>query len=365
MTNQSSTADSHHVLPPHSSIVNRQSSIPWSLLLLTCTLFLSCTPNREIEIEEIAHYNTSGWAHDVTLDHGFLYVSDRQGGYLVFRRDGDYTGPRIHAPVQDVISLAPHNGRPLLASRFEGLVLVSPSGRVEDRLSNGDIANAVVTRNDLAFAAYGSHGLVICSIGAQSLSLVSELPTPGWSHDVKLWRNRVLMADWNYGLRVVDISVPENPREIGILPSPATAICISVGELMGKPAAAVAEGHAGVSLVALDINGRPAFLSRHILGLNPADAPHPEAGGWAHGVALCGSYLFVANWKRGLAVLDVRDPSQPRAIMEVPTRGTSLGVKAEAAPDGTILVFLADGEEGLRVFRFKGRIQTTEVRIQK
>ncbi len=280
MTNQSSTADSHHVLPPHSSIVNRQSSIPWSLLLLTCTLFLSCTPNREIEIEEIAHYNTSGWAHDVTLDHGFLYVSDRQGGYLVFRRDGDYTGPRIHAPVQDVISLAPHNGRPLLASRFEGLVLVSPSGRVEDRLSNGDIANAVVTRNDLAFAAYGSHGLVICSIGAQSLSLVSELPTPGWSHDVKLWRNRVLMADWNYGLRVVDISVPENPREIGILPSPATAICISVGELMGKPAAAVAEGHAGVSLVALDINGRPAFLSRHILGLNPADAPHPEAGGW-------------------------------------------------------------------------------------
>ncbi len=365
MTNQPPTANSHHVLPPHSSIVNRQSSISWSLLLLTCTLLLSCTPNREIDLKEIAHYNTAGWAHDVTLDAGFLYVSARQGGYLVFRRDSEYTGPRIHAPVQDVISLAPHNGRPLLASRFEGLVLVSPSGRVEDRFSNGDIANAVVTRNDLAFAAYGSHGLVICRVGAHSLSLVSELPTPGWSHDVKLWRNRVLMADWNYGLRVVDISAPEHPREIGILPSPATAICISVGELMGQPAVAVAEGHAGVSLVVLDNNGRPAFVSRHVLGLNPSDPPHPEAGGWAHGVALCGGYLFVANWKRGLVVLDVHNPIQSRTIMEVPTRGTSLGVKAEVEPDGTILVFLADGEDGLRVFRVKGRTQNTEYRIQK
>ncbi len=365
MTSQSLTAKSPRVLRQTSSIANPQSAIPGFLLLLACALFFSCSLKRDIEIEEIAHYNTSGWAHDVTPDDGFLYVSDRQGGYLVFRRGEDYAGPKIYAPVKDVISLAPHNGRPLLASRFEGLVLVSAAGTVEDRFSNGDIANAVVTRNDLAFAAYGSHGLVICRAGVRGLSLVAELPTPGWSHDVKLWRNWALMADWNYGMRVVDISVPGHPREIGILPTPATAICISVGELMGKPAAAVAEGHAGVSLVALENSGRPVFLSRHVLGLNPSDAPHPEAGGWAHGVALCRGYLFVANWKRGLAVLDVHDPSQPRAIMEVPTCGTSLGVKAEAAPDGTILVFLADGEEGLRVFRFKGRFQNTKLRMQK
>jgi hypothetical protein len=42
-------------------------------------------------------------------------------------------------------------------------------------------------------------------------------------------------------------------------------------------------------------------------------------------------------------------------IKELPTRGTSLGVKAVAEPDGRILVFLADGEEGLRVFRFDDR----------
>jgi len=306
-------------------------------------------------IEEIARYDTAGWAHDVALDNGAVYVSDRQGGFLVFDRAAGWSAPRVFAPVQDVISLAPHHGQPLLASRFEGLVLVSSDGKAAARFANGDIANAVVTRGDLAFAAYGSHGLVIARIGEAGLDVLAALPTPGWSHDVKLWGDRALLADWSYGLRVVDVSLPERPIEIGVMPSPATAICIGFGESRGRPMAAVAEGHGGVSLVAFDAAGRPSLISRHALSLNPADAPHPATGGWAHGVAWCGNCLFVANWKRGLAVLDVQDPRQPRLIKELPTRGTSLGVKAVAEPDGRILVFLADGEEGLRVFRFDDR----------
>ncbi len=334
-------------------------------LVMLCAVFLSCADNREM-MEETAHYNTPGWAHDVIPDNGHLYVADRQAGYLLFSRDDNWAVPKNRLkPVEDVISLAPHNGQPVLASRFEGLVMVSPSGRVDARLAIGDIANAVVTRGGLAYAAYGSHGLLISRMGPAHLTLVSKLATPGWSHDVKLWRSRALLADWGYGLRIVDVSDPRNPVETGNLPTPATAISISLGELAGQSVAAVAEGHAGVSLVALDGAGRPSFISRHLLGLNPANAPHPERGGWAHGVALCRDYLFVANWKRGLDVLDLRDPRQPRLIMEVPTRGTSLGVRAEAAPDGSIRVFLADGEDGLRVFRFQGRIQNIEFKIQK
>lgn len=315
-------------------------------------------------IEEIARYDTAGWAHDVTLDSSSVYVSDRQGGFLVFPRTGEGPAPRVFAPVKDVISLAPHHGQPLLASRFEGLVLVSSEGQVTARLANGDIANAVVTRGDLAFAAYGSHGLVIVRIGETALDVLATLPTPGWSHDVRLWGNWALLADWNYGLRVVDFNLPERPIEIGVMPSPATAICIALGESGGQPMVALAEGHGGVSLVAFDTDGRLSLVARHALGLNPADAPHPAKGGWAHGVAWCGDYLFVANWKRGLAVLDVQDPRQPRLIRELPTRGTSLGVKAVAEPDGRILVFLADGEEGLRIFRFDGRSQKSGIRSQ-
>jgi hypothetical protein len=89
------------------------------------------------------------------------------------------------------------------------------------------------------------------------------------------------------------------------------------------------------------------------LGLNPAGQPHPESGGWAHSVAWCGRYIFVANWKRGLAVLDAADLSDPRVVREIPTNGTALGVKTEQQPDGSWLIFLADGEAGLKVYRFQ------------
>ena len=89
------------------------------------------------------------------------------------------------------------------------------------------------------------------------------------------------------------------------------------------------------------------------MGLNPGDPIHPESGGWAHSVAWGGRYVFVANWKRGLAVLDAEDPHNPRIVREVPTNGTALGVKAEQQPDGSWSIFLADGEAGLKVYRFK------------
>jgi len=328
----------------------------YSMLAIVLAFTISCRAGHApAAIDEIAHYDTPGWAHDVAIDGDSLYVSDRQGGYLIFHGSSGWTAPKISNPVKDVISLAPHSGSPLLASRYEGLVLVSPAGKVEASLVNGDIANAAVTRGELAFAAYGSHGLVIARVGDAQLSLLSELPTPGWSHDVKLWNDRALMADWNYGLRVVDVGRPEHPVEIGVLPTAATSICISLGSWNHQTIAAVAQGHGGVSLVAFDTEGHPSLLGRHPLGLNPSDKPHPEAGGWAHGVALCANYLFVANWKRGLAILDVKDPHRPQFLRELPTRGTSLGVKAEMEPAGRILIYLADGEEGLRILRFDPR----------
>ena len=313
----------------------------------------ACTPHGDAVPEEILHYDTPGWAHDVALESGLLYVSDRQGGYVVLDRAQGGAAPLTRAPVEDVISLAPNSGSPLLAARYEGLVLVSGQGRVLARVVLPDIANAAVTRGSLGFGAYGLNGLLVLRIGEGELSIVSQLSTPGWSHDIKLWDDRALLADWDYGMRVVDISRPELPVEIGALPSPATAINISLGESGGKTMAAVAEGHGGVSIVSFDATGRPSLAARHSLGLRSSDAPHPEAGGWAHGVAWCGNYLFVANWKLGLAVLDVTDPRSPRVVRELPTPGTSLGVKAEKAADGSILVYLADGENGLRIFRFR------------
>ncbi len=313
----------------------------------------ACTRPRGITISLISATDTAGWAHDVTLDGDTLYVSDRQGGFLLFQRSETWSQPRVFSPVKDVISLAPHSGEPLLASRFEGLVLVSPDGRVRARYSNGDIANSVAVRGDLAFIAYGLHGLVVVRVADEGLRPVAELATPGWSHDVKLSRQQAFVADWQYGLRVVDIHDAEKPAEIAVLPTASTAINVALRESDGKRIAAVAEGHGGVALAEIDDAGHPRLLGRNGLGLNPADAPHPESGGWAHGVAWAGRHVFVANWKRGLAVVDAGDPLNPRFVQEIPETGTALGVTSERQFDGSWLIFLADGESGLKIYRFR------------
>ncbi len=323
------------------------------LIIALCILASGCARRPAFEIAEVVSVDTAGWAHDVAVDRDALYVSDRQGGFLVFRRPWDWSRPGIFKPVEDVISLAPNDGAPVLASRFEGLVRVSADGNVRAKYSNGDIANAVATRGDLAFAAYGLHGLVIGRLEQEAIRVVAQLPTPGWSHDVKLSREQALMADWQYGLRVVDVRDAEHPSEVGTLATPATTIAVSIRDSGGRRFAAIAEGHAGISIAELDDSGHPRLLGRNGLGLKVTDSPHPESGGWAHGIAWSTRHVYVANWKRGLAVLDVEDMGNPTLVREIPTQGTALGVKTELQTDGRWLVFLADGEAGLKVYRVR------------
>jgi hypothetical protein len=322
-------------------------------LCAVLVLLLTTGCRRNPELREIASVDTPGWAHDLGFLGKSLYVSDRQGGFAVFDLRDFLIPPRTAVPVTDVISLSPNTGNPLLAARFQGIVLVTSSGQVLDRqVYVGDIANAVETRGGWAYAAYGLHGLVVYRIDGSSLRAVSGLPTPGWSHNIRLIGERAVLADWDYGLRVVDISHPEAPREIGSLRTPATTIALDLHQQGGRLLAAVAEGHAGVAIAEIDVGGHPALVSRVGLGLRLDDVPHPETGGWVHGVAWSGRYIFAANWKRGLAVIDAGDVRAPRLILEHATPGTALAVAAQTQADGSHRIYLADGESGLRVFDF-------------
>jgi hypothetical protein len=325
----------------------------WTIVFLFLIHSPACNTRYTLQVKELLHSDTRGWAHDVDLEEGNIYVSDRQGGFRVLDQTWKLT--RSCAPVKDIISLAPNSGAPILASRFEGLVWLAPTGQIYDRYStgDGDIANAVRARGDLLFAAYGMHGLVIARMCRNRIMPVSSLPTGGWSHDIRLSQNLALLADWTRGVRVVDIKDPEKPLQIATSPTMATSISLAIKESEDNRIVAVAEGHGGISLLALDSTGHLSLLGRNYLGLNLADPIHPKSGGWVHSVAWAGRYVVAANWKRGLAVLDAADCRNPVLVFELPTNGTALGVKTLRRTDGSYLVFLADGEAGLRIFSLR------------
>ncbi len=69
-------------------------------LAVTTTAFfvlvpVCCIMRPAPGIVQIAHFDTGGWSHDVEPDGGLLYVSDRQGGFLIFDRASGWTAPRI------------------------------------------------------------------------------------------------------------------------------------------------------------------------------------------------------------------------------------------------------------------------------
>jgi hypothetical protein len=323
------------------------------IFLVVPVLLLSCKTRESKGLHEIYRFASSGWTHDVALAGNSIYISDREGGFSVFNRAQDYKRMRHTVPIRDVISLAPNSGMPVLASGIEGLVLLSASGQITGRYVTKSIFNAVEVRENIAFAANGEQGLVIARLTQGQVQKIASLPSRGWSHDLRLSRDQALMADWHCGLRVVDIRDPEKPVELSSLPSPATCISLSVRESGDERMLALAEGNAGITVARLDSKGRLSLIGRNYLGLNPGDPTHPKSGGWVHGVAWAGRYLFAANWRRGLAVLDIQNPQNPKLVLEVPTKETSLAVETEQQADGSYLVFLADGGSGLRIFRFE------------
>jgi hypothetical protein len=92
-----------------------------SAISLFFLIVASCKPPNAVELQEIAHRDTSGWAHDIALDGNDVYVADRQGGFLIFNRANNFALIKRANPVKDVISLTPNSGMPILASRFEGV----------------------------------------------------------------------------------------------------------------------------------------------------------------------------------------------------------------------------------------------------
>ena len=197
------------------------------ILLILPFLACSCAHHPAMELREIARFDTPGWAHDVVPAGNRVYVADRRGGFLTFDSLQRIRKPRISAPVRDVISLAPDSGMVVLASRFEGVVTVAPSGQVLGHYSIGNIANAVEMRGNLVFAAYGRHGLVILRLVNGCVQFVAGLPTGGWSHDLRISRDQAIIADWN-GLKIVNIHNVEKPSQIAFLPSPATCISLDI-----------------------------------------------------------------------------------------------------------------------------------------
>ena len=147
------------------------------------------------------------------------------------------------------------------------------------------------------------------------------------------------VADNNGGLRIVDVSDPANPREIGAWRG--TAFCVAVagqyayvGEGQGMHVIDVSNPaspqHTGFidtvrGVYGLAAAGHYAYVgaTRNIgdyhIGLwvmDVSDPAHPQVTGHVpdvrpFGVAVAGNYAYIADDSIGLRIIDIADPAHP------------------------------------------------------
>lgn len=199
---------------------------------------------------------------------------------------------------------------------------------------------AVEVDGDRAYLAVTS-GLIVLDV-ANAPKRIGGLVMPDSGNGLALSRNRVFVAQGNYGLAAVDVSRPEWPRELSRVKTPGSAQGVAV-------------------------EGRYAFVADGSGGLQVVDVRNPsgmkivagaETGGYAWAVTVRNRKAYVAAAHAGVAVFDIRRPQKPRLITIVRIDGRKdgqggkggKGVQARDVEFGSgNLLYVAAGSEGLVV----------------
>jgi hypothetical protein len=205
-----------------------------------------------------------------------------------------------------------------------------------------DHAQMIALEGGYAYVPDGGTPLLIIDVSIPSNPVeVGVLEAPGLvARDVAVSGGYAYLAAGYDGLRLVDVSTPAAPVEVGFVDTPGWATGV-----------AVAGGYAYVA----DIDGGLRVIDVST-PTAPVEVGFVDAPGDARGVEVLGSYAYVADFGGGLSVVDVSTPTAPTEIGYVNTPGTSWGVTVSGG-----YAYLADMGGGLRVIDISSPAAPVEV----
>jgi hypothetical protein len=122
--------------------------------------------------------------------------------------------------------------------------------------------------------------------------------------------NYAYVVDLESRLRVINISNPANPTEVGFYETTGGTSGVAVSGNY----AYVADGNAGLRVINI---ANPAA---------PTEAGFCETPGWAYGVAVSSNYAYVADGVNGLRVINISNPAAPIEAGFYNTPGSGFGV---------------------------------------
>jgi hypothetical protein len=216
-------------------------------------------------------------------------------------------------------------------------------------------AFGVAVSGNYAYVAEGYNGLRVIDVSTPASPIeVGLFDTPGNAEGVAVSGNYAYIADGDQGLKVIDVSDPTDPDQVGSLEIPGIAGGVAVS---GNDAYVTDGRWSGITndvddgLRVIDVS-TPA---------SPIEVGFFDPPGYTRGVAVSGSYAYVTNGNfgvdDGLRVIDVSTPASPIEVGFLDTSGPN-GVAVSGG-----YAYVADNGAGLRVIDVSDPTGPSEVSI--
>ena len=220
------------------------------------------------------------------------------------------------------------------------------------------------------------------------MDVVGNLPLSGQTTSgVAISGNHAFVTIRSYGLRVIDISDPGNPVQIGACATSGGAYAVAIDgdyayvadglnglrviDISNPGSPAVVGGYGeGVDYRGVTVSGDYAYVAAGTSGLVVVDISNPvsptlagqrDTPGFAFEVAVSGDYAYVADNGSGMQIIGISDPAHPDSVITyaTPDSATGIAVSGDCA-------FMAVYNYGLEVVDitnpvapfFKGRRDT-------
>ncbi|MFN6133536.1 MAG: Calx-beta domain-containing protein, partial [Synechococcaceae cyanobacterium] len=185
------------------------------------------------------------------------------------------------------------------------------------------MANGIALDGSRAYVADWNRGLKVVDVSNPRLPVLqSSLELSGTTVNVAVSDNYAYLASYDKGVRIIDISNPSKPRLLGSYTTSSPAFGVTV-----QGALAFVTCRNGLEILNVADPATPLSISNYRF-------PVEEDTYWVKGPIVSGTRLYVSTRQSGVHVLDIADPAIPTLIANIPTDAAN--DLAEAGP--TIIV---------------------------
>ena len=318
----------------------------------------------------------------------YLFLADGEGGVKIFNpatKEPVLVG-EIEIPDARAISVV--DGTAYIADRTEGLLIFDVSFPENPRqIGRYDVENAVdvTATSEFAYVADGAGNLLILDTSISGLPVLYEDVSIGKVNNVVVKGSHVYTS-YEDGIYVLNTYTKGTSIEVASALTDGNAYGVSVAEAAnGKTYAYVADHRGGLKIYDITkptelneaslagflqteyardvtVSGDLAFVADgpgglKIVDISPAwdndpETPPEELATWdtdgnARSVFYENGNVFIADGNRGIKVIDVRAPKKPTQLTFLQTE---YAVDIQVADS---LIYLADGDGGLGIYRFE------------